>query len=177
MSDDHDDPPKQTNPAVIAGIIVGALVLLVVLLVVVLSRKGDGGREAGAPTTSAKGSPPDGREEVRRKEIAEAEGLVRNWVDANTDRKAKFLAWGPHLSKADVDEILNEAGVDAITPVLARGDTLIRVRYEDERSRPTELVLAVRGRLCEPRFGLGGDDWINSFRKWLAQTCPGVRWK
>jgi hypothetical protein len=136
------------------------------------------------------------------------EELVKRFILNNAGEKAnqvKFLSWGPHMYKGELQGLLDEAGLDLlarhnaqVADLFKELDAIVRVRYELP-GPPAEwnlfdawnpmtgggihdtLFLVVGGKLVvragDLTAGLSGDNWKKELRKELSKIFPAVERK
>jgi hypothetical protein len=140
----------------------------------------------------------------RPQPVALAEELVRTFILDNSRDQAgnvEFLTFGPHMSRAEIEALFEEAGTDSKprttgdvrskSPMrlfnLRGADAVIRVRYfakdlppfegpEEEKPKDgihDELFL-VSGKEIAPA-GFGSDDWKLKLRDGMSKVFSGVR--
>jgi hypothetical protein len=146
------------------------------------------------------GQVPENRPFARTSE----EELVKRFIlnNANKDAdKVKFLTWGPHMYKAELQGLAEEAGLSLLArhqpeaaKMLQELDAIIRVRYRGplvplgpfggfNRSELAEydgLYMVIGGKLVVPMGIEKGidekrmDDWKKKVRQELSKMFPGV---
>lgn len=126
------------------------------------------------------------------------EEIVRRYILNNSDQpeKIRFLAWGPHMAAAEMNDLTRQAGLDAIRTLLKQKPTdnvpegvcIIRVVYEGDSkvlgplwihtnfgSNPHDhLFVVLAGKLVQLAGLESGNDWKKKLRKQLAKTYPGI---
>ncbi len=142
---------------------------------------------------------PGQKAEKRDKPRGAEEELVATWVRRNVGDEVKFLKWGPHLRRKEVEDLLREAGVwEAVEKAKDREgadvfdqDVTVRVVFRAPGG-PAEYdwIVPVKGKLILAEIVKGpdgaphgvpnltnrkGENWKTYFRQEMAKAFPGIK--
>jgi hypothetical protein len=131
--------------------------------------------------------PPGAKAEARERTRWPEEELVRRYIVNNAEDPGAvvFTKWGPHMTRQEFTDLLEEAvGKEHITAAMRSEtpDMLVRVVYRERRGgqeTSRDEVYGVLGKLVTPLglFNLqnqDGDNWKVEARKRMAKVFPAV---